>query len=99
MPRQESTPTSALCRERRQITDRAMRVWIQTAAAGDRIEYHRGFLAIDIDPSSSTFAKPKREELARVAALARRSADVGRLHLFQQRLGDSRFSYFAVASP
>ena len=76
-----------------------MRAWIDTAVTGDRIEYYRGFLSVDIDPVLSRLAEPDREEIVRLAALARRSAEVGHVHLVQERLGDNCFSYVAVACP
>jgi hypothetical protein len=68
----------------RLLTDAAMRAWIDTAVTGDRIEYYRGFLSVDIDPLLSRLAESDREEIARLAAFARRSAEVGHVHLVQE---------------
>lgn len=74
--------------------------WLDVAQPGERLEYHRGFLARDID-----VAKPqrlpewRRQSLMRLAARARWAAEHGVVHLVQVRRGSSDFSYLAIARP
>jgi hypothetical protein len=70
--------------------------WLDQAAPGKRIEYHRGALAIDREPRISTLAKPQRQELVRIADRAMVLAREGRVFLLQERRGKDEFSYLAV---
>jgi hypothetical protein len=72
-------------------------VWLSQAAPNDALEYHRGFLVLDIDPRISGFANRDRLELIQVASRARWAAEKRLVHLVQRRLGESRFSYLAIA--
>ena len=74
-------------------------VWLSQAAPNDALEYHRGFLVLDIDPRISGFANRDRLELIQVASRARWASDKRLVHLVQRRLGESRFSYLAIARP
>jgi hypothetical protein len=73
------------------------RVWLARAEPGDRIEYHRGFLALDRIKGMSSLNDSERRKLAAVAGQALALADGGKLHLLQERHGDSDYSYWAVA--
>jgi hypothetical protein len=70
--------------------------WLGQAAAGERIEYHRGALTIDREPRISTLAERKRQELVRIADRAMALAGEGRVFLLQERRGKDDFSYMAV---
>jgi hypothetical protein len=80
------------------ITEIDLCVWLSQAAPNDALEYHRGFLVLDIDPRISGFAKGDRLELIQVASRARWASDKRLVHLVQRRLGESRFSYLAIAA-
>jgi hypothetical protein len=69
--------------------------WLGQAAKGDALEYHRGFLALDLVPAR--FPDPAKSELARVAGLALWAAERGLVHLVQRRLGPDNFSYVIIA--
>ena len=72
--------------------------WIATASAGETFEYHRGFLICDRSGSNGVY---NINEQKRISALARRAligAELGLLHLFSVRLGDSLYRYLAVRS-
>ena len=71
----------------------------EPAAPNDALEYHRDFLVLDIDPRISGFANGDRLELIQVASRARWASDKRLVHLVQRRLGESRFSYLAIARP
>jgi hypothetical protein len=73
--------------------------WLSQAAPRDALEYHRGFLVLDIDPRISRLANGDRLELIQVASRARWASGKWLVHLVQRRLGESRFSYLAIARP
>src|SRR3954454_11308903 len=91
------TRPAAPCRP--PLTEAALCAWVGQASPGDRIAYHRGFLAIDIG-SESRFGTPaQRRELRRVADRAWQLAEVGAVHLAQGRNGDADYTYFLVLRP
>jgi hypothetical protein len=73
--------------------------WVAQAVAGDRLEYHRGFLACDIVPSISNLAANERTELSKLGSRAFWAAEQGLVHLVQERVGPDQFAYIAVARP
>jgi hypothetical protein len=73
------------------------RAWLVRAKPGDRVEYHRGFLALDRIKGMSSLNDAKRRKLAAVADHALTLADWGKLHLLQERHGNGDYSYWAVA--
>ena len=81
------------------LTESALTAWLGAAAAGDRIEYWRGYLAIDANASESSLAPDDRRELGRVAARAFRLAEQGKAHLVQRRHGEADYSYLLVVRP
>ena len=74
----------------------ALIAWAAASPPGAAAEYHRGFLAIDLDSSLSHLGDPDRLILADLAAEAWRLAMACRVHLYQQRLASNFFSYRAV---
>jgi len=81
------------------LDEAALCAWFGAAAAGDRVEYWRGYLAIDANPSASTLDAVDRRQLGRVAARAFRMAEQGQAHLVQRRHGDGDHSYLLVVRP
>ncbi len=81
------------------ITEIDLCAWLSQAAPHDAFEYHRGFLVLDTDPRISHLAKSDRLELLQVASRARWAAEKQLVHLVQRRLGESLFSYLAIARP
>ena len=79
------------------VTEIELCAWLSQAAPQDSLEYHRGFLALDIEPRSSPLANSDRLELIQVASRARWAYNKRLVHLVQRRLGDSRFSYLTIA--
>ena len=73
--------------------------WLSQAEAHDALEYHRGFLALDIEKRSTPFTDRERLELARVARRALWAAEHRLVHLVQCRRGENVFSYLAIARP
>ncbi len=88
-----SAPTS------RPLTEIAFCAWVAQAVPGDRFEYHRGFLALDVWPLFTRLADRERDELGKLAARALWAAEQGLVHLVQERLGRAHFAYLAIARP
>jgi hypothetical protein len=81
------------------LNEPALCAWFGTASPGDRIEYWRGFLAIDAGASQSSLQPEDRRRLGRVAARAFRLAEQGKAHLVQRRHGPNDYSYLLIVRP
>jgi hypothetical protein len=77
----------------------AFLAWVDQAGPGDRLEYHRGFMAIDTDRMMSKLAPDQRRMLCDLADAAFRAAMKDLVHLVQARIATNHFSYIAVARP
>jgi hypothetical protein len=75
----------------------ALSAWVARARPGERVEYHRGLLAIDRTKGTSALKEPERRKLDAVADHALALAGLGKLHLLQERHGDRDYSYWAGA--
>jgi hypothetical protein len=73
--------------------------WLGQAKAGDVLEYHQGFLALDRSSRKDSVKERERAALGRVASQAMRLAEHGLVHLLQRRVGSEHFSYLAIARP
>lgn len=73
--------------------------WLGQAQPGDMIEYHRGFLALDVMRGGSPLSEAARSALARTATIASWAFAQGLVHLVQRRLGEDEFSYLAIVRP
>ena len=82
-----------------QLTDVELYAWIAQAQAGTRLEYHRGFLGIDVTPVISLLPQPERHQLAELGHAALSAFERGLVHLVQKRVGADQFAYIAVARP
>ena len=83
----------------RPLTEIQFCAWVAQALPGDRLEYHRGHLAVDADKVTSDLDPNARAELACLRDRAFWSETAGLVHLVQQRLGPDRFAYLAIARP
>ncbi len=83
----------------RPLTEIQFCAWVAQALPGDRLEYHRGYLAVDADKVTSDLDPNARAELACLRDRAFWSETAGLVHLVQQRLGPDRFAYLAIARP
>jgi len=81
------------------LDEAALVAWFGAAAAGDRIEYWRGFLAIDASATESSLLSDDCRQLGRVATRAFRLAEQGKAHLVQRRHGEADYSYLLVVRP
>lgn len=96
VPHTMPTPTAAAQSVR--VTAETFSAWLGQAAAGDRLEYHQGFLAIDIDPTAGAELPPDQQRILReVARCGQEAFKRGLVHLVQHRVGPLRFAYLAVA--
>lgn len=71
--------------------------WRTDAQPGDRLVYHRGFLARDRHPTMGQISKGDRLALERVADRALADCNRGLVRLLQRKHGPEDFSYIAVA--
>ena len=83
----------------RHQTEIDLLAWVGQAAAGDILEYHQGFLALDRSSLGHAFKERERVALGRIADQAMRLAEHGFVHLLQRRVCSERFSYLAIARP
>jgi hypothetical protein len=81
------------------LTEMEFAGWVGAAAPGDRLEYHRGFLAVDLILPFSGQSDPERAALRRLALRAWWASEQRLVHLVQERLGPDRFAYIAIARP
>ncbi len=81
------------------ITEIEFCAWLGQAAPGDVLEYHRGFLVVDVAPFGGPMSSEARAELSRASARAYDLAERSFVHLVQRRLGPDHFSYLAIARP
>ena len=72
------------------------RAWVARAKPGERLEYHRGLLALDRIKGTSSLKEAERRKLAALADHALALAGRRRLHLLQERHRDCCYSYWAV---
>lgn len=79
------------------VDEAALCDWLSMAAAGDSIEYWRGYLAIDASMVASNLSPDDRRQLGRLAARAFRLAEQGKAHLVQRCHGPGDYSYVIVA--
>ena len=82
-----------------QLTDVEFYAWIAQAEVGTWLEYHRGFLGIDVTPVISLLPEPERRQLAELGHAALSAFEKGLVHLVQKRVGADQFAYIAVARP
>jgi hypothetical protein len=86
-------------RAKRPLSEIEFCAWVAQATPGDRLEYHRGFLVLDAFPVISKLADPDRKRLALLGSRAFWAAELGLVHLVQERVGPDQFAYIAVARP
>lgn len=73
----------------------AFQKWYRDAAAGEWIEYHRGYLPFDSRISMDRRYRDRAAMVAGVANHVRELARQGRLVLAQRRYGDFDYGYLA----
>ena len=78
------------------LTEPALCDWIATAAAGDAIQYHEGFLIMDRSDSFSGLPYRERQRLNALAKRAWIACELGLVHLFSNRIAECHYKYIAV---
>ena len=91
--------TFTTTRSARRLTEMEFAGWVGAAAPGDRLEYHRGFLAVDTIPVISKLSETERAALKMLASRAWWASEQRLVHLVQERLGPDLFAYLAIARP
>lgn len=91
--------TFTTTRSARRLSEMEFAGWVGAAASGDRLEYHRGFLAVDTIPMISKLPETERAALKAMAARAWWASEQRLVHLVQERLGPDLFAYIAIARP
>lgn len=81
------------------LTEIEFCAWLAQAAPGDRLEYHRGFLAVDTEKKISLLRERDRQTLRDLRHRALVLFEQGLVHLVQERLGPGHFAYIAIARP
>src|SRR5437879_407170 len=79
------------------LTEEQLCAWLGSAAPGDKLCYHRGFLALDRCPIASSLSGRDRRELCRLGQRALLTAEGGLARLVQHRHGPGDFSYLLVS--
>lgn len=78
------------------VTEAEFSKLLATAAPGSVLQYHDGFLVLDVAKGSTRLCASDRKQLVAVARLAWSASEHRIVHLVQRRLGPSRFAYLAV---
>ena len=91
--------TFTTTRSARRLSEMEFSGWVGAATPGDRLEYHRGFLALDTMAPFSGRHDPERAALRSLALRAHWAAEQRLVHLVQERLGPGSFAYIAIARP
>jgi hypothetical protein len=96
--KQRKTATTAI-HQWTPISEIQFCAWVAQAEPGDRLKYHRGYLAVDADKTTSKLDLNTRAELVLLRDRAFGCEAQGLVHLVQERLGPDLFSYQAIARP
>lgn len=91
--------TITTVRSAQRLTEMDLAGWVGAAAPGDRLEYHRGHLAVDTVPMISKLPEADRAALKQTASRAWWASEQRLVHLVQERLGPDLFAYVAIARP
>ena len=95
---QRKTAAAAI-RQTEPISEIRFCAWVAQAKPGDRLEYHRGYLAVDADKLTSKLDLNARAELVLLRDRAFGCEVQGLVHLVQERIGPDLFTYVAIARP
>jgi hypothetical protein len=82
---------------RRQLSEADFCTWVGRSSPGDTLEYHRGFLAVQIGIGRAAGAE--QDALRMLARRAAWAAERRLVHLVQRRNGPDDFSYLAIRRP
>ncbi|MCB1489269.1 MAG: hypothetical protein KDJ88_17660 [Bauldia sp.] len=88
---------SISCNTAPRLSDAEFCFWVGEALPGDTLEYHRGFIAVDV--GSGNLSTPEQKALRKLVRSAAWASEAGLVHLVQRRRGPGDFSYLAVKRP
>ena len=80
------------------LSEPALCDWIASAAPGQSIQYHEGFLLLDRSDSGSGLLSKDRNRLHALARRAWIACELGLVHLFSLKVADGHYRYIAVRS-
>lgn len=84
---------------RENLTDIEFLAWLSATDGGERLEYHRGYLAFDADTCVSELPKERCKRLQALRSALMQAAEGELVHLVQERLGLDCFAYHVIARP
>lgn len=82
-----------------QLSEQAFSLWLAVAEPSSIIQYHVGFLSLDVAETNIDLSVAAHRKLMAVANLAWCAGEARIVHLVQRRLGPDRFEYLAVMRP
>jgi hypothetical protein len=81
------------------LSEEEFSLWLAVAEPGSIIQYHVGFLSLDVAETNNNLSSAAHRKLMAVANLAWCAGEARIVHLVQRRLGPDRFEYLAVMRP
>ncbi len=80
------------------LTEAGFCDWIASALVGQSIQYHEGLLLLDRSAVASELSTKDRARVHSVARRAWIACELGLVHLFSVKVGDSHYRYLAIRS-
>jgi hypothetical protein len=80
------------------LTEAGLCDWIASALVGQSIQYHEGLLLLDRSAVASDLSTKDRTRVHSVARRAWIACELGLVHLFSMKVGDSHYRYIAIRS-
>ena len=80
------------------LTEAGLCDWIASALVGQSIQYHEGLLLLDRSAVASELSTKDRARVHSVARRAWIACELGLVHLFSVKVGDSHYRYLAIRS-
>ena len=80
------------------LTEAGLCDWIASALVGQSIQYHEGLLLLDRSAVASDLSTKERTRVHSVARRAWIACELGLVHLFSVKVGDSHYRYLAIRS-
>ncbi|WP_412049475.1 hypothetical protein ACK6D9_17415 [Hoeflea sp. Naph1] len=81
------------------LSEEAFSLWLAVAEPGSIIQYHVGFLSLDVAETNINLSIAAHRKLMAIANLAWCASEARIVHLVQRRLGPDHFEYLAVMRP
>lgn len=93
--------TESLTQKYQEITADGFHGWLKAARPGEKLEYYRGFLAIDREksymvPALNAYAHVYYEPMHSLGLAVWRSYEQGLVELVQKKVGPDNYRYFVI---